>query len=178
MKFRFAALCGLNILFLLILVAGCSKREQIVAQIGRTDVITLGELREDFLKMKAKQSLQSDDLPELKKRLDQLIDQRVKTVTAYDYGVDRDSTVLVKIEPIRKQQLINRLYETEIVDQVLKESHIRENYAQTGKEVIIRTIAFLCPLQTSQEEEGKIKEKALNVLQKIRSGEDFAELAT
>ena len=69
MKFRCMALWRLNILFLLIFVIGCSRKEQIVAQNGRKDVITLGELREDFLKRKSTKNLGPDDLPELKKSL-------------------------------------------------------------------------------------------------------------
>ena len=177
MKFYKTILVGLNVVYLLVVFAGCSRREPVVAQIGRSDIITIQELKEDFSKRRSKPTLQETDLPELKSHLERMIDQRVKVMSAYEMDLDKDSTILEKIRPVRTQRLINKLYETEIIDRIVKESDIREFYAQTGKEVVLRTIAFLCPANTSPEEEEKIKENAMKVLQRVRSGEDFAELA-
>lgn len=177
MKLYKTIMLGLNAVYMLVIFAGCSRREPVVAQVGRSESITIQELKEDFSKRRSKAALQATDLPELKKHLERMVDQRIKVISAYEMGLDKDSTVLEKIRPVRTQRLINRLYETEIIDRVVKESDIREFYAQTGKEVVLRTIAFLCPAKTSPEEEEKIKENAMKVLQRVRSGEDFAELA-
>ena len=168
---------GMVIVLFLGLIVGCAKRDPIVARIGRKEVITLQELKDDFVKQTSQKDIASLELSELRKHLDRMVDQRITVLVAYELGLDRDSTVIERTERERQRFLLQRLYDTEVVDRIVKESDIREFYARTGKEVVIRTIFFKVSPIAEPEEEEEIREKANEVLRRIRAGEDFATLA-
>jgi len=168
---------GLLVVFFLKLFTGCAKKEPVVARIGRKEVITLMEFEEDFSKGKSRDALKSAGLTELKAHLDGMIARRIKVLAAYEEGLDDDSTVIASIEHQRQRFLLQRLYDTEIVDRFIHESDIREFYARMGKEVVIRTIFFKLSSMSKPEEEEEVRARADSVLQRIRAGEDFATLA-
>jgi parvulin-like peptidyl-prolyl isomerase len=167
----------LILLLLLEWIAGCAKREPIVARFAREEVVTLQEFKQDVSKWKSPKVLSSVDLSELKKHLDGIINGRIKIYYAYEVGLDKDSTIIEKIKPIRHQRLLRRLWDTEIVDRIIKESDLRDFYARMGKEVVIRSIFFKLAPSAGSEEEESVKKKAGEVLRRIQAGEDFALLA-
>ena len=164
-------------ILLLGLTAGCARRERVVARIGRGEVITLRAFKEDFSRGRSDKDVQSADLSLLRKHLERMIDKRLKLMAAYEMGLDRDSTLRAGINVLRERLLLQRLYDTEIVDRVVKESDIRDFYARTAKQVKIRRILFTVSPQAKPEEEEAVWKKAEGVLQRIRGGEDFAVLA-
>ncbi len=166
------------VLFLFsILIFQCTRRGPIVAQIGRNEVITLKEFKDAFSKGKSNRVLSSYKLSDLQRYLDQMIDQRIKVMAAYEKGLDKDYFVNRKVRPVRDHFLLKRLYEIEIIDPVIKESDIRDFYNHTGKEVEVRAILFRVPFRAKPEVEKKVKARADSVLKLIRAGEDFSALA-
>ena len=170
MKFR----CLMLVLFLILLI-GCGKKDPIVAVIGNKQVITLNEFKEDFSRGKSTEAVETSTPSRLLNHLNRMIDTRIKILEAYEMGLERDSAVVAKVIPTRTQALFNRLYETEIVDRMVKETDIRAYFARMGKEVVIRKITFRCEPDSSSEEEAK--RKAQDILGKAKAGEDFAALA-
>ncbi len=170
MKYR----CLMRVFFL-VLLAGCGKKDPIVAVIGNKQVITLNEFKEDFSRGKSTEAVETSSPSRLLNHLNHMIDTRIKILEAYEMGLERDSAVVAKVVPTRTQALFNRLYETEIVDHMVKETDIRAYFAHMGKEVVIRKITFRCEADSSSEEEAK--RKAQDVLSQARAGEDFAALA-
>jgi len=166
------------VLFLFsVLIFQCTRRGPIVAQIGRNEVITLKEFKDAFSKGKSNRVLSSYKLSDLQRYLDQMIDQRIKVMAAYEKGLDKDYFVNRKVRPVRDHFLLKRLYEIEIIDPVIKESDIRDFYNHTGKEVEVRAILFRVPFRAKPEVEKKVKARADSVLKLIRAGEDFSALA-
>ncbi len=169
---------GIVFFLFLALIFQCTRRGPIVAQIGRNEVITLKDFKNAFSKGKSRKALSSYKLPELQRYLDQMINQRIKVLAAYEKGLDKDYFASQKVKPVRQHFLLKRLYETEIIDPVIKESDIRDFYNHTGKEVEIRAILFQVPLRAKpEEEEKKIKARADSVLKVIKAGGEFSTLA-
>ena len=169
--------CMICILFLG-LSTECGKREPVVALIGMHEIITLREFKTDYSMGKLKKTLPSSKLSELKKHLDEMINRRIKVLSSYELRLDEDSTVVDRIKPILIQQLINRLYQTEIVDPIVKESNIREFYIRTGKSVVVRNVLFKLSPKAEPEKDDSVRTKAEEVLDRIRAGEDFVSLAS
>jgi parvulin-like peptidyl-prolyl isomerase len=176
MRFRFISLV-LCLVICLSIIIGCTKRGPVVALIGRKGEISLEELKEDYSRSRSAQALKTAKLPEIRQHLDQMIDNRLKVLAAYEQGLDQDASILARVKSVRGQKLLNKLYERDIIDRVVKESDIREYYARSGREIVIRKITFLYPNPATDEEEEGIKTRAEAVLDKIRSGEDFKKLA-
>ena len=176
MRFRFINLV-LCLVICLSIVIGCTKRGPVVALIGRKGEITLDELKEDYSRSRSAQALKTAKLPEIRQHLDQMIDNRLKVLAAYEQGLDQDVSILARIKSVRGQNLLNKLYEKDIIDRVVRESDIREYYALSRKEIVIRKITFLYPNTVTDEAEEGIKTRAEAVLEEIRSGEDFKSLA-
>jgi peptidyl-prolyl cis-trans isomerase D len=85
-------------------------------------------------------------------------------------------------ENIRTEYIV--IHPEDFRDQVdIDELEIRGYYGDNPsmfkqeKEVRARHILFRVPSDTTEDEQEKIKEKALSVLEKARSGQDFSELA-
>jgi len=168
---------GIVFFLFLALIFQCTRRGPIVAQIGRNEVITLKDFKNAFSKGKSRKALSSYKLPDLQRYLDQMINQRIKVLAAYEKGLDKDYFVSQKVKPVQQHFLLSRLYETEIIDPVIKESYIRDFYNHMEKEVEVRAILFRVPPGTKPEEEKKIKARADSVLKVIKAGGDFSTLA-
>lgn len=166
-----------GVTLILIAILGCSKREPVVA-IGRIGgAVTLKEFEDEFSRGKSADVLQSVEIGRMRDFLGGMVDRRLKLRAAYRAGMDEDSTVLKRFDPFYRQQLIQQLYRTEIVEPTIKESQIRDFYARTGKEVSIRKILIRAPMGSSDSVLEKKRSQAEELLMKIRSGEAFEEVA-
>jgi peptidyl-prolyl cis-trans isomerase C len=162
---------------LLMLFSGCGKNDPVVARIGKDKTIRLNELKEDFEKNNSLPSGTKPTLANYQNHLDKMIQEDIKVIAAYRLGLDKDSTVQAKLEPEKKRLLLRRLYEKIILEPSVKETDIRNYYAKTGKEVLIRNILFKFRPPLSQTQEDSIKTKAMSVYQRIQKRESFSELA-
>jgi parvulin-like peptidyl-prolyl isomerase len=148
-----------------------------VVRIGKDSIITLKAFKEDFQKNNPKASDQKAIFKDYKKQLDRLIDHEIKVISAYQLGLDKDSSVTDVIEHNKQKLLLSKLYEKEIVDPLIKESEIRDYYARTGSEVLVRTILFKIPPQANPSTQDSIKAKAMDVFNRIKKGELFSDMA-
>jgi peptidyl-prolyl cis-trans isomerase C len=161
----------------LMMFSGCGKNDPVVARIGKEKTIKLNELKSDFEKNNQVPSGIKSTLADYQKHLEKMIQEDLKIIAAYRLGLDKDSTVQAKVEPEKQRLLLRRLYEKIILEPAVKETDIRNYYAKTGKEVLVRSILFKFRPPLSQIQEDSIKIKAMNVYKKIQKGESFSELA-
>jgi len=161
----------------LMMLSGCGKNDPVVARIGKEKTITLNELKNDFEKNNQVPSGTKPTLTDYQKHLEKMIQEDIKIIAAYRLGLDKDSTVQARVEPEKQRMLLRRLYEKVILEPAVKEMDIRNYYAKTGKEVLVRSIQFKFRPPLSQIQEDSIKTKAMNVYKKIQKGESFSELA-
>jgi parvulin-like peptidyl-prolyl isomerase len=148
-----------------------------VALIDNNEAITLAEFQAEYKQGKSKQALESADLNTLKTFLDEMIGRRLITSAAYEMGLDKDSTIVAKMEPFRIQTLLKELHSAEIMSHIIKESDFRDFYTNTAKEVLIRTIFFSLPRNAPSEKEKEVTERALDILKRIQVKEDYEKLA-
>jgi parvulin-like peptidyl-prolyl isomerase len=161
----------------LVLLVSCAKKNPAVATIGRSDKILLEDFKTSFRTGKSDDYLRTVGLEELKANLNRMVDGRIKVLAGYEMGLDKDSAVVSRIKPVKESLLLRRLFDLEIVDPTIKESDVRDFYAKTGKEVVIRDMVFKVPPRSKPEVEQAMKDSATDVLRRIRAGEDFAGLA-
>jgi peptidyl-prolyl cis-trans isomerase C len=158
-------------------LAGCGKNDPIIAQIGKVKKIKLSEFKSDFEKNYPMPKDSKPSLADYTKHLDKMIQENLKIQASYRLGLEKDSTVLAKVEPEKQRLMLRRLYEKVILEPAIRETEIRDFYAKTGKEVLIRNILFKLNPPVTQTREDSIKAKSMDVYKKIQKGESFSELA-
>ena len=107
-----------------------------------------------------------DELEKKKKKLEQLVEDKLILTGAYDAGLDKDSTVLATVGKSKDNLILNVLYQQEVVDKVsITDDDLMDYYKSLGEEVRARHIL--------------VKDKSLadSLYKAIQSGADFAELA-
>jgi hypothetical protein len=72
---------------------------------------------------------------------------------------------------------LQRMYETEIMAPTIPEKDIRDYYAKTAKQVLIRDIFFKVPQPATPAQEDSVRVKAMDVVRRIRKGESYSEMA-
>ena len=175
MRFELPSL--LLIFVCLILISGCTQRETVLAVIGKNEGITVEDFHMSFGGKKSMQALQSMDLTEKKKQLNRIIDRRIRLLAAFEAGLDEDEFVTERVEAMKKRRVIQKLYEVEILDHLIRESEIREYYARMAKEVVLRKIVINAPVPPDSAKMVEAKARAENLTLRARSGEDFSLLA-
>jgi peptidyl-prolyl cis-trans isomerase SurA len=113
------------------------------------------------------------------KEANQLTDAQLEEILQ-----SRGLTTEAHREQISRSLLLSKLVNFEVQSRlVITEAELQEAYKKQQErfrvagELTVSHILFLVPEQATAEEEAKAKQKAEAVLQKIRAGEDFAQLA-
>ena len=172
-KSRFTVFSA-GVYLLLILVVGCAKKDPVLVQIDGKAEIRLSEFETSFSKNKKPEDIARAGEDKYMDHLGRMIDDRVKLMLAFKKGYDQDSTVLVQIDNIRQHLLLRKLHENEVIDRVIPEKDIRDAYAKKEKEIIASHIYFRLSPRATAEQEQSVREKAEQVLSRVRGGEDFA----
>ena len=177
MGFCDKTLLKIAIITCFLMMLGCQKEEPIVALIAHRETITLQEFEEAYAQGKPKETLVAVEFVELKNHLEKMIQDRIRILGAYRMGLDKDSVIVKSTESVKNQSLIDRLYQTEIIDKVVKESEIRDYYARTDKKLVVRKILLNLSPQSQPEAEDSVKVLAETIVEELRSGGDFSRLA-
>jgi parvulin-like peptidyl-prolyl isomerase len=158
-------------------VMACKVADPVVARIDGKGRITLNELNETLSKNLLRQNGQKPTLSEATENLNFLIDQKVFVLAAYDQKLFRDSSIVAMVEFRKQNVMLQVLFNKLIIEPVVKESDIRQFYANMSKDVTIRTIFFQLAPDAPLAEEKQVRQKADSVLNRLKSGESFSELA-
>jgi len=147
----------------------CAKHDPVLAVIGIDETIRASDLNLDFTQDKPAVYTYKD----INDRLTQFIDDELRFRAGMDQRMDTLEAVRKAMEDEKRRYLLELLFQKEIIDDVIPESDIRDYYARTAREVLIRKIVFRLPLKAGEEEKEAVRKKAQAVLEEIRQGADF-----
>jgi len=165
------------ILFLTgLLITRCGKDNPTVATIGNSSVITLEELVNNMSKGKTEGWMAQVTPLTARLYLEKMIDDQMKYMSALEKGYDADSTLLLKAEAVKKNMILSKLYEKEVIDKVIKESTIRNIYAMQGKEVLCKDIFFKFPAFADKATRDSVKSVADSVYALYKAGAKYEDL--
>jgi parvulin-like peptidyl-prolyl isomerase len=168
---------GFFLFCMLVMLYGCAKRDPVIAFIEGRGTISLEELKTEYNQVKGRKAFDKAEMSDLKEYLEDMIGRNLVTAAAYEKGLDKDSSVVAKMAPYKSWLLMKKLLDVEVINRVLPEKDFIEYYANMAKEVEISTIFFALRRDASAEQEKEVREKALQVLRRIKRKEDYAELA-
>jgi parvulin-like peptidyl-prolyl isomerase len=165
------------LLALLFFAAGCSKKEGPMAKVG-TEYITADDFGDAMIKRYRNAEFAAlRTLEDRQTIVRTLVDNKLKLLDAYSMGLDQDSTIQAAAEDSRKMAAIQELYQVVIMDRVIPEEAVREQFEKMGEEIKARHILFrTIPDLTDNEREDVVK-RAEDVLAKLKAGADFDSLA-
>ncbi|HAJ33022.1 MAG TPA: hypothetical protein DCK79_06585 [Candidatus Atribacteria bacterium] len=141
--------------------------ETIVASFGG-QTITLGEFNQLWEQVPEEYKLQLDK----SMVLDQMISEKLLIQEAKDMGLEEDKDVLEQIKKMTEQILVQALIEREILDKIdVNNEEISEYYKLNKDSFTEKEQVHLYNILLETEEEAK------NVLEQLKAGEDFSEIA-
>ena len=130
--------------------------------------ITLGEFNQLWEQVPEEYKLQLDK----SMVLDQMISEILLIQEAKDLGLEEDKDVLEQIKKITEQILVQVLIEKEILDKVdANEEEVLDYYEQNKDSFTEKEQVHLYNILLETEEEAQ------NVLEQLKAGEDFSEIA-
>lgn len=168
---KFLAVIGLAALLSL---AGCGKREDVVATVGR-EKITMEEYREALMqKFRSEENIQRKGPEEREQVLREIAINDAKYQLALDRKIDQRPEIKQEIETLAKRKALDFLFQEEVVNAVLTEAKMREFYDRSGEELRARHILLkTTPVDTSALDTLKVKARIDSIKNAIEKGLDF-----
>lgn len=165
------------LIMLMGLLWGCAKEgERIVARVGN-EAITLREFELKFAQDRPVNALKATSMEERKSFLQDMITERLMLQDAYRKGIDKEEVILEKVKEKEKWVAYIEYVYTQIWDKLIPESEVKEYYHHLNQEVKVRHIFLRMSTNPTPYEENMVRRRIRSILQRIRNGEDFAELA-
>ena len=141
--------------------------ETILASFGG-QTITLGEFNQIWEQLPEEYKLQLDK----SMVLDQMISEKLLIQEAKNMGLEEDMDVLEQIKKMTEQILVQTLIQKDILDKVQVGDEEVEKYYETNKDNFTeKEQVHLFNILVKTEEEAQ------NVLEQLKAGEDFSEIA-
>jgi len=141
--------------------------ETILASFGE-HIITLGEFNQLWEEVPEEYKLQLDK----SMVLDQMISEKLLIQEAKDMGLEEDKDILEQIKKMTEQILVQALIEKEILNKVdANEEEVLNYYEQNKDSFTEKEQVHLYNILLETEEEAQ------NVLEQLKAGEDFSEIA-
>lgn len=161
----------------LLALSGCDKKDPVVARVGNREKVTLSELNNELNRISMFSRAEQPDAEKSRKALDALIDKKIKLMAAYRAKLDKDSAIQKTMKPELQRAMLQRMYDIEILGPVVPEKDIRDFYAKSAKQILIRDIVFKLPQPADPAQEDSLRQKATDVYNRIRKGESYLEMA-
>ena len=141
--------------------------ETILASFGE-QTITLGEFNQLWEEVPEEYKLQLDK----SMVLDQMISEKLLIRETKNMGLEEDKDVLEQIKKMTEQILVQALIEREILNKVkVNDEEVLEYYEQNKDSFTEKEQVHLYNILLETEEEAQ------NVLEQLKAGEDFSEIA-
>ncbi len=168
---------GLLLLMLISLFLNCgSNDEKAVATVGNK-IITLADFKHDFSNGKAENSLAAATDSAKLVFLNQMIDNKLKVLAAYQKGVDKDSMLQLQIANIEKDRVARKVWEMDVTNKLVTEKQLREIFEKSQKEVKIRDLVLRFVKNDSVDTEPDVKEMIQKIHRYLKKGAAFDSLA-
>ena len=155
---------------------GCAKMDKPVARVGNS-TITQSEFEETYMKQRSLTAGLEAPLSDKKKVLDNMINHRLQVLAARAEGVGQDPKFQKKLKQFKDQTAFWAVLEADLIPRVIPESQIRNIWLHSNVDLKLRHILLQLPRNASKKQIDSTMTLAENLVKKIRSGADFAELA-
>ena len=166
-------------LAMIVALAGCGKREEVVATVGR-EKITMDEFKETLIqKFRSEENIRHKSLDERQKVVREIAINDAKYQEGLARKIDQRPDVKQEIEALAKRKALDYLYQEKVVNAVLSDAKIRDFYEKSGEELKARHILLkTTPVDTSAVDTLKVKARIDSIKQAIDKGLDFKAAAT
>ncbi len=162
---------------LLVLAMGCgSKKIKLVARVGN-DLISVADFEKEFIAAKPVYLIKNAKMKEKQKFLNKMIEKSLQRQAALQMSLDKTPEIKEKIKRVKDQTIYNAVLDERIVFKVVREEEIRKYYQRSGAEVHIRHIFLEVPPNASRDKIDSTRSNAEEIIRRLRSGADFAEMA-
>lgn len=162
------------IIILLYLFSSCAKENKILVDIKGNTNITVQEFT-SFYNRKYNKNIHTASHKELKELLDQMIAEKIKLKTAYRMGLDQDSSLIKEVKKLKETVMLQTIHKLKIIDEIINEERLRDFYHRSSREVEYQDIVIKG--STEPEADIETEKKAEMILQELRSGNDFGQVA-
>jgi peptidyl-prolyl cis-trans isomerase C len=177
--------CIAVLLISLCICGNAVAQDDVLAKFGDKE-ITVADLDKVIGFLDAQKQQMIEQNPQLKEQLlRQLAQSFVIADLAKKAGYEKEADIAEQLEFLKDSFLANVYVKREIIDKIqISDDDIKAYYKaheaelKTPEMVRARHILFRVSDNASEEEKQKILKKAEEILDKIKSGEDFAQLAS
>ena len=169
---------SVSIIFLLLglsyVLNGCSQKVQsgnLLASFG-DQVVTLDEFENEISELSDREKRKYKGTEGLEEYLALVVKDKMLLEVAIEEGLDKDKEIVQQIEGYREQLILKEFIKREVDDKVnVTESHLSEYYEE-HKEEYVEPDKIIVTEVTLKDEE-----KAKEIMEKLKDGADFTELA-
>ncbi|MFO7889130.1 MAG: peptidylprolyl isomerase [bacterium] len=165
----------LSVIVLLYLIVSCGKENKIVATIKEGNSITVQELT-SFYNSKYNKDIHQVSYEELTGILDQMIEEEIKLKAAYQMGLDKDSSLIQRVENLKENLMLQTIHKLKVIDKIINEELIRDFYHRSSREVEYHDLVIRIK-GSAPEVINEKKETAEMILNELRAGKDFNQIA-
>jgi parvulin-like peptidyl-prolyl isomerase len=157
---------------------GCGEKEDLVAKVGKRE-ITVEQFRE-FLsnRFRGPSGAQALSFERRMQQLDQQIERELMLLDAYRQGYDKMPDVAQQGDRATDDAALRELYDREIVSKYVNDEALRDFYDKQAEEIRARHILIRVNNREDSVEVAEAKAKIDEIYREVKSGADFAELAT
>lgn len=162
------------LIILLYLFSSCGKENKILVTMKGNTNIRVQDFT-SFYNRKYKKNIHTASYKELKELLDQMIEEKIKLKTAYQMGLDQDSSLIKEVEKFKETVMLKTIHKLKIIDEIINEELLRDFYHRSSREVEYQDLVIK---GSTKPETVKEKEKqAETILKELKSGNDFRQVA-
>ncbi len=161
-------LVALSFIILFGMFACTPEHSKIIVAEYDDDAITMGEFENAYVKNAGSvEKARKDSLEDYKNFLDLLVNYKMKLKDAYKRGLDKNPDLQKEMAQYRKNIAVTWFLDKELVDKGIKKL-----YEQRKNEIRVSHIM----IKTDTLSDEKAKERAYEVLKKLKQGEKFEDL--
>jgi parvulin-like peptidyl-prolyl isomerase len=150
-----------------------SPNETILAWVGEQK-ITCSQFQE-YLDFTQQRKADLTNFVEMKKLLNDLINQKLMVEDALRNGIDKDPQINIQIRQFEEQALLNYVQKKEIIEKAIPEDLLYDTYQKMGKIAKLRHLLLV--VEESGENDQEMAQLARELHCKLEEGEDFSRLA-
>ncbi|MDD5088730.1 MAG: peptidylprolyl isomerase [bacterium] len=174
MKIRYTITAALAIL---VMVAGCGPKEEIVAKVGR-EKITLKEFKDTFVsRFQGEENAAKRSYQDREQTLREIAIGRAKYQEAQARGLDKRDEVKEQQEKIARRKALDLLYEEKVINAVITDEAAKDFYDKSGIELKGRHILLRTSPGDAARDSAAVKVRADSIKSALDKGLDFKAAA-
>ncbi len=154
-----------------------TSRQSIIARIDGKYTISFADIEQYLYDSHLIYKYRKNKAKAYQKAVDEKIVNQLKLIDFFALGLDKNAELLQGSKREISEELAVRYYETQFYGKYVNEDSLRSAYREIGKEVVYQQIAFPKPKSPSQKDLTSLRLRARSVMDTLRNGADFAEVA-